>query len=135
MIRAILFLTIFFTFSVCAESTCRHGFIVESLRAYGDDHPEAELKGKVEIGVLWRGKILTRNVIGYARLNPGDPIVSVLKDAYFNQLEFELCVDAKSFKEIADAEKCKTCTARGEIQDAMRIYSASYLSPLKASKR
>ena len=129
----------FFLFSISfgehshAAVGCRQGFQVESIEAYSFDSPDNARQGRFQVGLLRTsrqakrqgGKDATINsdVIAYTVLKADDPAFLQIKEAKQKGLFFEACFESEVAEKISGEGRCSTCTARGEIQGLVKLYS------------
>lgn len=107
------------------KTGCISSFHVESIDTYGFSELKKERRGKYEFGLA------NDFGIAYTVLDPKDPLVQSLKDAYFNRLAFSICVEKKIAEEFLEAERCKTCSARYEAQEKIKLFYISFNAPIK----
>ncbi len=102
---------------------CLGPFIIESKQSYSLADFNSANKGKVSFGIYRELKTDINSTIAYSTIDPSDPILEEMNDVFNRGAKFEACIEDRIAKEFDKDASCKTCTARGEIQEDIKIFS------------
>lgn len=116
-------------FAAKLEIRCLGPFHLESTEYRSESYPPIKspeqglikVAGKIEVGIVYR-PAKGWEVVAYSLLKPNNPMLSALKKDSGNM---SLCFHKETYDEILKESKCETCTARGELQKKVEIYSVS----------